>query len=331
LLFGPSGTGETIGSNRSDVGDNPYGLDFYTLFQPRLRVTQVGNVGIGTSAPGQKPEVAGGIKFTGTGSVLTFPDGTTQATAAATGSTAYVQNTTTPQASSNFNISGNGVIGGNSTSAANAGAVLSGAAGQPPHLELRGSSLVTTTNTTPYIDFAENNTVDYTTRLISQSGVLSVNGPSTTTTIFRVNGNAVVTGTMTVNGTNVTSDRRFKTNVRPLAAVLALRGVRYHWNALGVRHGGTAGAGQVGLIAQEVEALYPELVGTDAEGYKSVNYAQLAPVLIEAIKELAAQNEALKARNAALQAGSAADKAATLESLAQRLQALEAGGGQASK
>jgi len=51
----------------------------------------------------------------------------------------------------------------------------------------------------------------------------------------------------------------------------------------------------VGLIAQEVERRYPELVSTDPEGYKAVNYAQLTPVLIEAIKELKAKNDTLKA------------------------------------
>ena len=121
--------------------------------------------------------------------------------------------------------------------------------------------------------------------------------------------NLDVTGTIratgTVTGTSFvnSSDRRFKTHIRPLAGalagVLALRGVRYEWNALGIRHGGTAGAGQVGLIAQEIEAVYPELVLTDTQGYKAVNYAQLTPVLIEAIKELAARNVALEAQAAA--------------------------------
>ena len=124
------------------------------------------------------------------------------------------------------------------------------------------------------------------------------------------------------------SDRRFKQNIRPLAgalaAVRALRGVRYEWNALGVQRGGTAGAGQVGLIAQELETLYPELVLTDAAGYKSVNYAQLAPVLIEALKEQQQQIETLKAQNAALQTGSAADHASLLTLQAQMARLLGA-------
>ncbi|MDO7873520.1 tail fiber domain-containing protein [Hymenobacter sp. ASUV-10] len=141
-----------------------------------------------------------------------------------------------------------------------------------------------------------------------------------------------VAGTLRVNGTVYTSDRRFKQNIRPLtsalSAVLALRGVRYEWNALGVRHGGTAGAGQVGLLAQEVEKIYPELVSTDAEGYKAVNYAQLTPVLIEALKEQQQQIEALKARAATAEARATA----TTEAFEARLRQLEAAGsGQARK
>jgi hypothetical protein len=42
---------------------------------------------------------------------------------------------------------------------------------------------------------------------------------------------------------------------------------------------------QIGFSAQEVEKLFPEIVKTDANGYKSVDYARLTPVLVEAIKE----------------------------------------------
>jgi hypothetical protein len=296
-----------------------------------------GNLGVGTSSPSQKLEVAGGIKFTGAGSTLTFPDGTTQATAT---STTAVLNQTTQQAGASFNISGNGTIGGNSTVTGSgsiggtlgigttapagglhvltgnggvtsgAGAILNGPPTGNPNLELRGGG----TATTPYLDFAETSGLDFSTRLMSQSGVLNVYGASTTSTIFRVNGSATVLGPVTAQAFSQNSDARFKTHVRPLggalASVLAMRGVRYEWNALGVRRGGRAGAPQVGLLAQELEKVYPELVSTDAQGYKSVNYAQLTPVLIEAIKELKAENEALKA-------GAAADHASLLTLQAQ--------------
>ena len=47
---------------------------------------------------------------------------------------------------------------------------------------------------------------------------------------------------------------------------------------------------QIGVIAQEVEKLFPEMVYTDEEGYKSVDYSRLTPVLIEAVKELSEEN-----------------------------------------
>ena len=149
--------------------------------------------------------------------------------------------------------------------------------------------------------------------------------------VLRLNpsGSATFQGSVTANGVTLTSDARFKTQVRPVAGALAgmlrLRGVRYQWNALGVRHGGEAGTEQIGLLAQELEKVYPELVRTDEQGYKSVNYAQLTPVLIEAIKELNAQVDALQADNAALHQQAAASTA----SFEQRLRALEAGGARA--
>jgi hypothetical protein len=223
-----------------------------------------------------------------------------------------------------------------SASTTTLGVLLSGGTSGNPSIELRGSGK------TPYIDFAETNSVDYSTRLLSRNGTLNVYvNNAAAPTAFQVNGNATVTGTLTVNSTVYTSDRRFKQNIRPLAgalaSVLALRGVRYEWNALGIRHGGTAGAGQVGLIAQEVEKLYPELVATGADGYKAVNYAQLAPVLIEALKEQQAQIAALKAEAGAARAeataatAQAAQATAATEAFEARLRRLEAGQGQAQR
>ena len=60
---------------------------------------------------------------------------------------------------------------------------------------------------------------------------------------------------------------------------------------------------QTGLIAQDVEALFPELVKTDEKGFKSLNYTGLIPHLIESVKELRKQNAKLEAENAAFSAG----------------------------
>jgi len=42
---------------------------------------------------------------------------------------------------------------------------------------------------------------------------------------------------------------------------------------------------QLGFIAQEVEAVYPEMVNTDENGFKSVDYSKMTVVLLEAVKE----------------------------------------------
>jgi len=83
------------------------------------------------------------------------------------------------------------------------------------------------------------------------------------------------------------SDRRLKTNIRPIGSsaaldkVLNMRGVTYRWNALAKSRGSGR---QMGMIAQEVEAVAPEVVA-EANGFKAVSYSRLVPLLIEALKE----------------------------------------------
>jgi len=104
----------------------------------------------------------------------------------------------------------------------------------------------------------------------------------------RANGNATLVGALTQN-----SDRRLKRNLVPLSASLtkisALNGYQYFW-----KDSQRDQSLQTGLIAQEVETSFPELVETDSDGYKSVNYTGLIPHLIESIKDLKAEIETLK-------------------------------------
>jgi hypothetical protein len=65
----------------------------------------------------------------------------------------------------------------------------------------------------------------------------------------------------------------------------------YHYNWIAEDKDDTI---QTGLIAQEVQALFPELVSTDEDGYLSVNYIGLIPHLIEAVKDLQRENDTLK-------------------------------------
>jgi hypothetical protein len=55
------------------------------------------------------------------------------------------------------------------------------------------------------------------------------------------------------------------------------------------------------LIAQDVEKVLPDLVETDADGFKAVNYSKLPLLTIQAVKELKAENDALKQRIAELE------------------------------
>ena len=53
---------------------------------------------------------------------------------------------------------------------------------------------------------------------------------------------------------------------------------------------------EIGLLAQDVEKIIPEVVITDADGKKLINYTSLIPVLIKSIQELKAEVEALKSK-----------------------------------
>jgi len=101
------------------------------------------------------------------------------------------------------------------------------------------------------------------------------------------------------------SDRRLKKDITPFAPALdkvaALQPVTYFWraNEFPNRHFGNSR--NYGLIAQDVEAVLPELVATESDGYKAVDYSELPLLTIQAVKELKAENDALKKRVDALE------------------------------
>jgi hypothetical protein len=86
------------------------------------------------------------------------------------------------------------------------------------------------------------------------------------------------------------SDARLKADVAAIPSAMArvrdLRGVTFLWNDRARARDAALPAGrQVGVIAQEVEAALPEAVSVGADGYKAVQYRDLIPLLIEALKE----------------------------------------------
>jgi hypothetical protein len=90
------------------------------------------------------------------------------------------------------------------------------------------------------------------------------------------------------------SDKRLKDNLKPiensLDKVSKLSGYEFDWNDKQETFKGH----DVGVVAQEVEEVLPEVVTTRDTGYKAVKYEKLIPLLIESIKELKAEIEELK-------------------------------------
>jgi hypothetical protein len=99
------------------------------------------------------------------------------------------------------------------------------------------------------------------------------------------------------------SDVRLKRNIevipRALETVAKLRGVLFdwRWDEIPAIKDYRAIGRDAGVIAQEVERAFPQGMGEDANGYKTVRYDRLVPLLIEAAKELKAANDDLKAEN----------------------------------
>jgi len=102
-----------------------------------------------------------------------------------------------------------------------------------------------------------------------------------------------VLGSLTINGIPpelAPSDIRLKENIKPLEnsleKVMTLRGVEYDRNDYGWH--------EIGMIAQEVEEVIPDLVRENSEGTKVLDYPHLTAVLVEAIKEQQKQIDTLK-------------------------------------
>ncbi|MEO6229524.1 MAG: tail fiber domain-containing protein [Ferruginibacter sp.] len=132
--------------------------------------------------------------------------------------------------------------------------------------------------------------------------LFSHNGNSSSARI-KPNGNMTITGLLTQ-----LSDRALKKNItplkNPLQKLLKLGGYTYNWiDATKDKEE------QIGVIAQEVEAQFPQLVLTDKDGIKSVAYANMVPVLIEALKEQQSMIDEIKTENTQLKKDMAAIKA----------------------
>jgi len=124
----------------------------------------------------------------------------------------------------------------------------------------------------------------------------------TTTTTTGTNGEIRATNEITAY---FGSDINLKENIRlienPITLIEQIRGVYFDWRDFYIeQRGGEDGyfvrKHDVGVIAQEVESILPEIVAQRDDGYKAVKYEKLVPLLIESIKALNEEIKELKKR-----------------------------------
>ncbi|MFM6928034.1 MAG: tail fiber domain-containing protein, partial [Bdellovibrio sp.] len=150
---------------------------------------------------------------------------------------------------------------------------------------------------------------------------LDINGDTNISSgfVFRIAGTQICTSA----GCTSSSDERLKENIQPLEnsleKILQLQGVEYDYKdkaKFGDKH-------QIGVIAQEVEKVYPEVVITDAKTtLKSVAYDHLVAPLIESVKALYNRITGVERKIASIEAENASLKAKNKE-LEQRLEKIE--------
>ncbi len=147
------------------------------------------------------------------------------------------------------------------------------------------------------------------------SGSVGINQVAPNQGALEVKGGSVCVDTNNDNNASscitAESDIRLKKNIKPIENALdkieKLRGVEFDWRwdeySIVDRYEYTPHA--IGVIAQEVEKVFPEAMGEENQGFKTVEYRYLVAPLIEGVKELNAKNKALETEVTALKAENA--------------------------
>ncbi len=282
----PSNTFLPVAGIKSTIdGSTPFSLGgrltFFTRTEsdnallPRMTIKNDGRIGIGTLFPGSFLDIRCPNVFTGN-----------------THGNLNIM-TTDPQ---NADVGGSITLGGNVNSAANNQAFFAS-------IEGRKSSNAEG-NVSGYLSFKTNNGGLAERMRITEIGRVGI-GCSSPAYALHVIGDITAEGgvlraSSAIVNTSITacSDIRYKKRIEPLKnsidKIKMLNGVSYYWKKEEFPDRDFSDGKQIGIIAQELEKVYPELVSTDANGYKSVDYSRLAPILLEAVKEQQQTIEALK-------------------------------------
>jgi len=336
-------TGRTCITGASVNGNDATSIQFHTMaaggtLTPRMTINDLGNVVIGTTTPNARLDVKGsgntnasygfGIRNSSDAYALVVRDdgnvgiGTLSPTSKLHiyGGSAFIEN---PNGFQSATLSTDGA------------------------LELYRSPLGINPNENGYIDFKDNPADDFDFRIsytnptqIGSNGALVFSsttigsGPGVTRMVIKndngyvgigtipnekldVAGNIYASGDIYL-GTCATwlspivcSDIRYKKDISPITDVLPdvmkLQGIKYNWRKDEFPTMHFNDRRQIGFVAQEVEKVFPEIVNTNEEGFKNIEYAKLTPMLVEAIKEqqkmidnLKLENNELKAQNTSL-------------------------------
>jgi len=125
--------------------------------------------------------------------------------------------------------------------------------------------------------------------VVDSTGELGI-GTANPTSKIHVIGDVLATGNVTALQFTSTSDRNQKKNITPIKDAInivnQLEGVRFNWVE--------SNKPSIGVIAQDIERILPEVVETNQNGTKSVLYGNIIGVLIEAIKEQQIQIQELE-------------------------------------
>lgn len=174
------------------------------------------------------------------------------------------------------------------------------------------------TSGTLYLFFNDGTSSQWVEATVAKAGAAGTNGTNGTTytTASNVQLNSLGIGTPAsatageIRATNnvtayYSSDERLKENITPIQDPLeklnGIRGVTFDWTDKEIeKRGGIDGyfvrKSDIGVIAQEIEAVIPEAVATREDGYKAVRYELIVPLLIEALKEQQKQINNMKCR-----------------------------------
>jgi hypothetical protein len=273
--WGPIGTGSywvidgnTEGAVKNLGTKDNYDLPFITNNTEKMRITTGGNVGIGTNNPTEALHVVGNVRFSG----ALMPNNS----AGSSGNVLVSAGSGSPPtwATASTFVSGQAwaLIGNSGTTA---GTDFVGTSDD--------ENLVLKAYNAKMIELISSGTSTTVGQIVIGGGSATGGAVNTLNGVTQINGNTTVSGTFT------TSDARLKEHVvtldNALAKVMKLRGVEYDFRPGVAPELNLPQTHQIGLIAQEVEEVVPEVINEGGNGYKAVAYQNLVGLLVESTKE----------------------------------------------